>query len=45
MLFARQLLDIGAEPVVNTPDEFAARIKKESGLWSRVVQAAKIHFN
>jgi tripartite-type tricarboxylate transporter receptor subunit TctC len=41
----RQLLDIGAEPVANTPDEFAARIRKESGLWSRVVQAAKIHFN
>ncbi len=41
----RQLLDIGAEPVINTPEEFAARIKKESGLWARVVQAAKIHFN
>ena len=41
----RQLLEIGAEPVANTPDEFAARIRKESGLWSRVVQAAKIHFN
>ena len=41
----KQLLDIGAEPVANTPEAFAARIKKESGLWSRVVQAAKIHFN
>jgi tripartite-type tricarboxylate transporter receptor subunit TctC len=41
----KQLLDIGAEPVVNTPEEFAARIKKESALWAKVVQNAKIKFD
>jgi len=40
----KQLLDIGAEPVANTPEEFAARIKTESALWAKVVQAAKIRF-
>jgi len=40
----KQLLDIGAEPVANTPDEFAARIKKESSLWAKVIQVAKIRF-
>jgi tripartite-type tricarboxylate transporter receptor subunit TctC len=40
----KQLLDIGAEPVANTPDEFAARIKKESAQWAKVIQAAKIRF-
>ena len=40
----KQLLDIGAEPVANTPEEFAARIKKESALWARVIQNAKIRF-
>ena len=38
----KQLLDLGAEPVVNTPDVFAARIKKESALWAKVVQNARI---
>lgn len=41
----KQLIDIGAEPVANTPDEFAARIKKESALWAKVIQAAKIRFD
>ena len=41
----KQLLDIGAEPVANTPEEFAARIKKESTLWAKVVQAARIKFD
>jgi tripartite-type tricarboxylate transporter receptor subunit TctC len=40
----KQLLDIGAEPVANTPDEFAARVRRESALWAKVVQAAKIRF-
>ena len=40
----KQLLDIGAEPVANTPEEFAARIKKESALWAKVIQNAKIRF-
>ena len=40
----KQLLDIGAEPVANTPEEFAARIKRESALWAKVVQTARIRF-
>jgi tripartite-type tricarboxylate transporter receptor subunit TctC len=40
----KQLLDIGAEPVANTPEEFAARIRKESVLWAKVIQTAKIRF-
>jgi tripartite-type tricarboxylate transporter receptor subunit TctC len=40
----RQLVDIGAEPVANTPAEFAARIKKESALWAKVIQTANIRF-
>jgi tripartite-type tricarboxylate transporter receptor subunit TctC len=40
----KQLLDLGAEPVVNTPEAFAARIRKESALWANVVQTAKISF-
>ena len=40
----KQLLDIGAEPVANTPEEFAARIKQESALWAKVIQVAKIRF-
>ena len=41
----KQLLDIGAEPVGNTPEEFAVRIKIDSALWANVVQAAKIRFD
>lgn len=40
----KQLLDIGAEPIANKPDEFAARIKRESALWAKVVHTAKIRF-
>ena len=41
----KQLLDIGAEPGCNTPEELAMRIKKDSALWAQVVQAAKIRFD
>jgi tripartite-type tricarboxylate transporter receptor subunit TctC len=33
---------VGFEPVVNTPDEFAARIKTELTKWQKVVHDAKI---
>jgi tripartite-type tricarboxylate transporter receptor subunit TctC len=33
---------VGFEPVVNTPDEFAARIKVELAKWEKVVHDAKI---
>jgi tripartite-type tricarboxylate transporter receptor subunit TctC len=41
----KQLLDVGAEPVGNTPEEFAQRLKRESALWAKVVQTAKIRFD
>jgi tripartite-type tricarboxylate transporter receptor subunit TctC len=41
----KQLLEIGANPVGNTPEEFGLRIKKETALWAKVVQAAKINFD
>ncbi len=40
----KQLQDIGATPVGNTPEEFALRIKKETALWAKVIQTAKIRF-
>jgi tripartite-type tricarboxylate transporter receptor subunit TctC len=33
---------VGFQPVVNTPDEFAARIKLELAKWEKVVHDAKI---
>ena len=40
----KQFQDIGATPVGNTPEEFALRIKKETALWAKVIQTAKIRF-
>ena len=40
----RQLTELGAEPVGNTPEEFAQRLKRESALWAKVIQNAKIRF-
>jgi tripartite-type tricarboxylate transporter receptor subunit TctC len=40
----KQLIEIGADPVANTPEAFAMRIKKDSALWAKVVQTAKIQF-
>jgi tripartite-type tricarboxylate transporter receptor subunit TctC len=37
-----KLGSVGFEPVVNTPDEFAARIKTELTKWQKVVHDAKI---
>jgi tripartite-type tricarboxylate transporter receptor subunit TctC len=37
-----KLATVGFEPVVNTPDEFAARIKVELTKWEKVVHDAKI---
>jgi tripartite-type tricarboxylate transporter receptor subunit TctC len=38
----KQLLDIGADPIGNTPDEFAVRVKTESALWAKVIQTANL---
>ena len=37
-----KLAGLGAEPVGNTPAEFAAMIKSETAKWSRIVKDAKI---
>jgi tripartite-type tricarboxylate transporter receptor subunit TctC len=37
-----QLTALGAEPIANTPAEFAAMIKSETAKWSAIVRNAKI---
>jgi tripartite-type tricarboxylate transporter receptor subunit TctC len=37
-----KLLDLGAEPVGNTPEEYAAAIKAEVGKWTKVVAATGV---
>ncbi len=37
-----KLAGLGAEPIGNTPAEFAAMIKSETAKWSRIVKEAKI---
>jgi tripartite-type tricarboxylate transporter receptor subunit TctC len=37
-----KLLDLGAEPVGNTPEEYAAAIKEEVGKWTKVVAATGV---
>ena len=33
---------LGLEPTINTPEEFAARIKSETAVWADVIKAAGI---
>ena len=37
-----KLTALGAEPIANTPAEFAAMIKTETAKWSEIVRSAKI---
>ena len=37
-----RLLDLGAQPIVNTPDEFAAQIRREVTKWQSVVAATGV---
>lgn len=37
-----KLAGLGAEPIANTPTEFAAMIKTETAKWSEIVKSAKI---
>jgi tripartite-type tricarboxylate transporter receptor subunit TctC len=37
-----KLAGLGAEPIANTPAEFAAMIKTETAKWSEIVKSAKI---
>ena len=38
----KQLLDLGAEPVGNSPEEFAIRIATESAKWAKVLETSNI---
>ena len=40
----KQILNLGADPIGNTPEEFASRIKVESAKWAKVIEAARIRF-
>lgn len=33
----KQMLDLGAQPIANRPEEFAAQIRREVDKWQRVV--------
>ncbi len=37
-----KMVPLGFEPIVNTPVEFAARIKSDIAKWARVIEAAQI---
>jgi hypothetical protein len=37
-----KMVPLGFEPIVNTPVEFAARIKADIAKWARVIEAAQI---
>ena len=39
---SRQLLNAGAEPVGNTPQEFARIVRDETAAWGKVIKAANI---
>ncbi len=36
------MLEIGGEPVGNTPEEFEARVRKEIAMWRQVAEVANI---
>ncbi len=36
------LLNAGAEPIGNTPQEFANQVREETAAWAKVIKAAKI---
>ena len=37
-----RLAELGFEPVVNTPEEFADRIKDDFEAWGKVIRAADL---
>jgi tripartite-type tricarboxylate transporter receptor subunit TctC len=37
-----RMLAIGFEPVVSSPDDFAARIKSEIPRWGKIIREANI---
>lgn len=38
----QRLVALGFDPVANTPEEFAARIKREVPKWAKVIRDAQI---
>jgi tripartite-type tricarboxylate transporter receptor subunit TctC len=40
---AKKLAEQGAEPVGNTPEEFAKLLKEESARWAEVVRVSGAH--
>ena len=36
---------VGAHPTPGTPEEFAAHVKREFAIWSKVVKAANIRLD
>ncbi len=37
-----RIIQLGAEPVANTPDEFGAFIKREMGVWAKIIREVGI---
>jgi tripartite-type tricarboxylate transporter receptor subunit TctC len=37
--FRKKLIELGAEPVGNTPEQFAAQIKQETATWAALVKS------
>ena len=37
-----RILDMGADVIVSTPEEFAAQIKDETVKWTKVIRASNI---
>lgn len=38
----RRLAELGVEPAPSTPEEFAALVKQQAGVWGKVIQEAQI---
>jgi tripartite-type tricarboxylate transporter receptor subunit TctC len=43
--FRKRLVDLGAEPVGSTPEQFAAVIKKESASWAALVKSTGVQLD
>ena len=37
-----RILDMGADVIVSTPEEFTAQIKNETAKWTKVIRASNI---
>jgi len=41
----KRLLDLGVDPVTNTPEQFAALVRSDITKWAKVAKAASIKVN